>query len=114
MRHEQRLRVLADLTSADPVRIRVLANAFSHANDQDLLQLRTLHADPARLILLAHRIKGAAQMTGDTRLGAICAELEQICSDPAHDAQALDACIQRLQGALEEFGESFRRIAQDV
>lgn len=106
--------MLADLTSADTVRIRALADAFCHANDQDLLQLRTLHADPAGLSLLAHRIKGAAQMTGDTRLGAICAELERICSAPAQDAQALDACVLRLQGALEEFGESFRRIAQDA
>ncbi|HEY9318671.1 HPt (histidine-containing phosphotransfer) domain-containing protein [Achromobacter deleyi] len=106
--------MLTDLTSADPCRIRTLANAFTRANDQDLLQLRTLHADQQRtgLSLLAHRIKGAAQMTGDAQLGTLCAELERICSDPTQDAHALDACVWRLESALEEFGDSFRQIAQ--
>ena len=113
-RHEQRLRMLTDLTSADPARIRALAHAFSHANDQDLLQLHTLHADQSwtGLSLLAHRIKGAAQMTGDIRLSMLCAELGRISSAPARDAQALDACVRRLESALGEFGESFRQIAQ--
>ncbi|MHC3908404.1 Hpt domain-containing protein [Achromobacter marplatensis] len=108
--------MLTDLTSADRGRIRALANAFSHANEQDLLQLRTLYAGQGRteLRLLAHRIKGAAQMTGDTRLGTLCAELGRICSAPLSDAHALDACVRHLESALEEFGDSFRQIAQDA
>jgi HPt (histidine-containing phosphotransfer) domain-containing protein len=115
-RHAQRLRVLVDLTSADPARIRELAHAFSTVNSEDILQVRTLQAnrDWTGLGVLAHRIKGAAQMTGDAQLSALCAAVGRLCADPAPDASALDACTQRLEFALKEFGESFRRIAQDI
>ncbi|WP_315136511.1 Hpt domain-containing protein [Achromobacter marplatensis] len=115
-RHAQRLRVLVDLTSADPARIRELAHAFSTVNSEDILQVRTLQAnrDWTGLGVLAHRIKGAAQMTDDTQLSALCAALELLCADPAAAASALDDYTQRLEIALEEFGESFRRIAQDA
>ncbi|MBB1593492.1 Hpt domain-containing protein [Achromobacter sp. UMC46] len=108
--------MLTDLTFADPARIRALAHAFSNANDQDLLQLRTLHGhgDRAGLNLLAHRIKGAAQMSGDIQLSECCTELGRLCASPAQDGQALDACVQRLESALAEFAESFRQIAQDA
>jgi HPt (histidine-containing phosphotransfer) domain-containing protein len=108
--------VLVDLTAADPARMRELAHAFSTVNAQDILQVRTLHASKDRtgLGLVAHRIKGAAQMTGDAQLSALCAAVGRLCADPAPDASALDACIQRLEFALKEFGESFRRIALDI
>ncbi|MGE8637509.1 MAG: Hpt domain-containing protein [Achromobacter sp.] len=108
--------MIAHITAADPVRMQALASAFVHANEQDLRQLRTLHTneDLSALRQLAHRIKGAAQMTGDVQLSALCSELEQISLDPAVDAQALGACIACIEFALEEFGESCRRIAQGL
>ena len=44
----------------------------STVNAQDILQVRTLQAnrDWTGLGVLAHRIKGAAQMTGDAQLSA--------------------------------------------
>nr|WP_315526741.1 Hpt domain-containing protein [uncultured Achromobacter sp.] len=115
-RHAQRWRVLVDLTSADPARIHELAHAFSTVNDQDILQVRMLLAnqDRAGLSLLAHRIKGAAQMTGDGQLSALCTALGRLCTDPQAGASELDACARRLEIALEEFSVSFRRIAQDT
>lgn len=108
--------MLVDLTAADPARIHELAHAFSTVNAQDILQVRTLQAnrDWTGLGVLAHRIKGAAQMTGDAQLSVLCAALEMLCADPAAAASALDDYTQRLEIALKEFGESFRRIAQDA
>ncbi|CAB3635451.1 Hpt domain-containing protein [Achromobacter pestifer] len=108
--------MLGNLTSADPARIRALVNAFIDANDQDLQQLRALYAnrDRAALHLLAHRIKGAAQMTGDHQLSARCTELGRICDDPNEGEQALDACIQRIEMAINEFGESCLQISREV
>ncbi|MFF7399803.1 Hpt domain-containing protein [Achromobacter sp. NPDC008082] len=115
-RHEQRVRTISDLTGADPSRIRTLASAFVKANDVDLQQLRRLHDNGDRLALrqLAHRIKGAAQMTGDAQLIAHCAELGAACLDPKASPFALTVCVRNMENAMREFGESCQRMAQDA
>lgn len=115
-RHGRRLRTICELTAADPARIYALAHAFVKANDIDLQQLRQLGDKEDRMGLrhLAHRIKGAAQMTGDTQLVAVCTELSQLCVTPKATPHQLYACIQDMEHAMREFGESFQRMARDA
>lgn len=115
-RHAQRLRMITELTGADAARIRALASAFVKANETDLQHLRQLRDKGDRLGLrqLAHRIKGAAQMTGDTQLIALCTELSLSCASPKGTAFALDTCIQNIDLAMREFGESCQRMADDA
>ncbi|MNS90941.1 Hpt domain protein [compost metagenome] len=116
LRHERRTRTVTELTGADPARIRTLANAFIKANDIDLQRLRLLHArdDRAALRHLAHRIKGAAQMTGDAQLSRLCSVLSGACMDPDNQDLSLDAIVAQLDLALREFGDSCRLMADDV
>ncbi|AUA58971.1 Hpt domain [Achromobacter spanius] len=116
LRHERRTRTVTELTGADPARIRTLANAFIKANDVDLQRLRLLHAhdDRAALRHLAHRIKGAAQMTGDAQLSRLCSVLSGACMDPDNHDLSLDAIVAQLDLALQEFGDSCRQMADDV
>lgn len=104
--------MLVELTAGDPERMRALAHAFINANNQDLQLLRMHHANQDRtaLQLLAHRIKGAAQMMGDAQLNALCSELGRICTDPNETELALGACVQHIEIAINEFGESCRQI----
>ncbi|GEM_PF-945576 len=115
-RHEQRVRMISDLTAADPARIRTLASAFVKANDVDKQQLRRLHDNGDRLALrqLAHRIKGAAQMMGDTQLVAHCTALGAACLDPKASPFTLTRCVQNMEDAMREFGESCERMAQEA
>lgn len=114
-RHVQRFRTISSLTAADPDRLRALAGAFVKANQIDLQQLRHLHCKGDRLGLrqLAHRIKGAAQMTGDAQLVALCTELGLICDNPQVSTDALHACIQKMDQGMCEFGESCQRMMLD-
>lgn len=116
LRHEHRTRTITELTGADPARIRTLANAFIKANDIDLQRLRALHAhdDRAALRHLAHRIKGAAQMTGDAQLSRLCSVLSGACMDPDNHDLSLDAIVAQLDLALQEFGDSCRQMADDM
>ncbi|MNI29046.1 Hpt domain protein [compost metagenome] len=93
-----------------------MANAFIKANDIDLQRLRLLHArdDRAALRHLAHRIKGAAQMTGDAQLSRLCSVLSGACMDPDNQDLSLDAIVAQLDLALREFGDSCRQMADDV
>lgn len=114
--HARRLRSLGELTAADPDRLHALAAAFVKATLVDLQQLRHLHraGDLEALSQLAHRIKGAAQMTGDTQIVALCAELHLACRAPRANAATVNACVRHLDAALEEFGESCQRMMQDL
>ncbi|WAI85813.1 MULTISPECIES: Hpt domain-containing protein [Achromobacter] len=116
LRHEHRTRTVTELTGADPARIRTLANAFIQANDLDLQRLRLLHArdDRAALRHLAHRIKGAAQMTGDTQLSRLCSVLSGACMNPDDHDLSLDAIVAQLDLALQEFADSCQQMADDV
>lgn len=114
--HARRLLILGELTAADPDRLHALAAAFVKATLVDLQQLRHLHrtGDLEALSQLAHRIKGAAQMTGDTQIIALCAELQLACRAPGANAAMVNACVRQLDAALEEFGESCQRMMQDL
>ncbi|CAB3737377.1 Hpt domain-containing protein [Achromobacter piechaudii] len=116
LRHERRVRTLYELTGADPARIRTLAHAFIKANDIDMGRVQVLHAsnDRAALRQLAHRIKGAAQMTGDAQLSRLCSVLSEACLESQGDLLSLDAIVLQLHDALKEFGESCRRMAFDA
>lgn len=116
LRHECRKFTVTELTGADPARIRTLANAFITANDVDLQRLRVLHArdDRAALRQLAHRIKGAAQMTGDAQLSRLCSVLSGACMDANNHDLSLDAIVAQLDLALQEFGASCQQMADDV
>lgn len=116
LRHERRTRTITELTCADPARIRTLAHAFIKANDIDLQRLRLLHArhDRAALRHLAHRIKGAAQMTGDAQLSRLCSVLSHACMDPDNHELSLDAVVAQLDLALQEFGKSCKQMADEV
>ncbi|MGV2866817.1 Hpt domain-containing protein [Achromobacter sp. ESBL13] len=116
LRHERRVRTITDLTGADPARIRALAHAFVKANDIDMLRLCELQArdDRAALRHLAHRIKGAAQMTGDTQLSRLCSVLSEACAAPRGHVLSLDGIVEQLSDALLEFGASCQRMAMQV
>lgn len=116
LRHEHRARTVTELTGADPSRIRTLANAFIQANEIDLQRLRVLHArdDRGALRQLAHRIKGAAQMTGDAQLTRLCSVLSGACMGPDNHDLSLDAIVAQLELALQEFGDSCQQMADDV
>lgn len=115
-RHERRVRTITDLTGADPARVRALAHAFVKANDIDMLRLCELHArdDRPALRQLAHRIKGAAQMTGDAQLSRLCSVLSEACAAPISHALSLDAIVEQLGDALLEFGASCQRMAKEA
>lgn len=107
-RHAQRSSAIVELMRADPARIRLFATAFLTANQEDMEEIRKFLClgDTLQLARRAHRIKGAARITGDTALCALCVELEQACSRPKPSPQALSDCVARLESALRELSQS--------
>jgi CheY-like chemotaxis protein/HPt (histidine-containing phosphotransfer) domain-containing protein len=70
--------VLAGITGGDGAVLREVLLDFRQVNEADLAVLRTgRHADPEQLLLLVHRIQGAARTVGAQRLAGACGRLQQ-------------------------------------